>query len=104
MEGSWHQLANSVTLIFTIQTYISCSRPTSSVAREMPLWPFPSLLLFAWCSSPQLWLVQPVLPHDNILLQRLRTDTGDRSFPSAGEQQVTLLCRRLGGHGQQVAT
>lgn len=82
MEGSWHQLTNSVTLIFTVQTCITCSRPTSSVVQEMPLWPFPPLLLFSWCFSPQLCLVQPVLPHGNVLLQRLRTDTGNRLPPN----------------------
>lgn len=55
MEESWHQLTNSVTLIFIVQTCITCSRPTSSVVQEMPLWPVPPLLLFSWCFSPQLF-------------------------------------------------
>lgn len=88
-RGAGIDSQNSVALIFTIQTYVSYSRPTSSIAREMPLWPFPSLLLLAGCFSPQLGLVLSVLPCDNVLLQRLRARTGDHSSPSAAEQRAT---------------
>lgn len=87
MEGSWHQLVKLSNIYSTnthllFQTYILHSSGNAPVA--LPIFASLRMVFF----SPQLWLVQPVLPHASVLLQKLQAYSGDHS---AGEQRVTLL-------------